>query len=144
GAIPMALPRPPATGRAGRPPAGVPIGTAAGCARPSSGYAFEAIQRTSAALTDAVMRGRDPGRVRVWRRRALWLDRIFLSFLEYRPELAPGVFMALFEKLHDDFMPRFLSDRESAGEALRMLTAMPAGIFIREWMRVQTAAVPRP
>ncbi|MEM8996917.1 MAG: lycopene cyclase family protein [Acidobacteriota bacterium] len=139
GAIPMARSR--GGARRGHPV--VPIGTAAGCARPSSGYAFEAIQRTSGAFARAVLRGDDPGTVTVWRRRAQWLDRIFLSFLEHRPDLAPSVFVSLFDRLPGDFMPRFLSDRESIGEVLRMMTAMPAGAFAREWLRVSTAAAPQ-
>lgn len=133
GEIPMAVLPAPAGGRI------LPIGTAAGCARASSGYAFDAIQRTSRDMADAVCRGADPSRVQIWRRRARWLDRIFLSFLEHRPELAPRVFASLFGRLSGDVMPRFLSDRESAIDVLRVMTAMPTGVFAREWLRTQGA-----
>ncbi|MEM1176713.1 MAG: lycopene cyclase family protein [Acidobacteriota bacterium] len=147
GAIPMAIPAEVRSTpspdfpkrRSHRPSAVIPIGTAAGCARPSSGYAFDAIQRTSGAMARALTLGHDPRDVQVWRRRARWLDRIFLSFLESRPELAPSVFTSLFDHLPGDLMPRFLSDRESIPEVIRMMSAMPVGVFTREWLRVQTA-----
>ncbi|MEM9554558.1 MAG: lycopene cyclase family protein [Acidobacteriota bacterium] len=108
----------------------VPIGVAGGCARASSGYAFLAIQRTAAALAVALRAGRAPASVRPWRRRALAMDRIFLSVLEQQPTRAPGLFASLFARTPPSALVRFLADSDSWLDALRVVAALPKRPFL--------------
>ncbi|MEM9595755.1 MAG: lycopene cyclase family protein [Acidobacteriota bacterium] len=130
GVIPMAVVPPARPGRI------VPIGTVAGCARASSGYAFVAIQRFSARLAAAIRRG-DPLRTSVaaWRPQARFLDRVFLSFLAHQPGKAPAMFANLFGRVPAENLVRFLADCESATDALRVMWAMPKAAFTGEWLR---------
>lgn len=101
-----------------------PLGTRAGVARASTGYAFDAIQRDTArvarAWTDGLARPAPP-RPRVLRP----LDRMLLSLLGDRPELGPGVFGRLFAGAPSDAVLRFLNDRPTLRDAFRVAWAMP-------------------
>ena len=102
-----------------------------GLARPSTGYAFQRIQRDSAGLADAIVHGApdqfdrgDSGFVR-------FLDRVFLATLERDPDLAPSIFMDLFARAPTDDVVRFLSDRQTPGAVARVVAALPKRPFIR-------------
>ncbi len=132
GVIPMQAVRPP------RPTARVvPIGTAGGMVRPSTGYAFLAIQRWSRMAARGIL-GATPlpaPRDRVSR----VLDAIFLGFLRRHPERAPAVFAQLFERVEPDVLSRFLMDVGSARDRLAVVRAMPTGPFLAEALRAPGA-----
>ncbi|MEL7059835.1 MAG: lycopene cyclase family protein, partial [Acidobacteriota bacterium] len=90
----------------------IDIGIRGGHARASSGYAFGAIQATARRIAQAVRSGRSPAAVTTWRRRARFLDRVFLAFLEREPGLAPLAFESLFRRVPADGLVRFLADRD--------------------------------
>ncbi|MEM6454352.1 MAG: lycopene cyclase family protein [Acidobacteriota bacterium] len=125
-----------------QPGRAVPIGTPAGCVRASSGYAFLAIQRTSAHLARAVRAGVPPTPPRAWRRRARFLDRVFLSFLRHRPERAPAMFAAMFRRVPADHLVRFLADSDTPRDLLDVIWAMPKADFTREWLRTLRHTAP--
>ena len=106
------------------------IGTRGGRVKASSGYAFQRIQRQSAALAHALARGEMVPR-RVEPRFYGVLDRIFLEALRRSPDQAAGYFMAMFRKLPADTLVRFLSETASAGEVLRVMLALPKLDFLQ-------------
>lgn len=130
GVIPMSTAEPEA-----RPsPRVYRIGLAGGLAKPSTGYAFQAIQRFSrelAARLDAQLP--DPPAPRSWR--AATLDRIFLSYLARYPERGAEVFTALFARVEPALLVRFLSDEASGPECLRVMAALPFAPFTLETLR---------
>lgn len=132
GAIPMAP--------IGGPGAGATrsAGTAGGAVKPSSGYAFHAIQRTTARLA-AELAGGSRARHAARSRLDGWLDRVFLSFLQRHPERGPEVFFRLFDAIDADAFARFMMERPGAADRLRVIGSMPKLPFAREALRVSVA-----
>lgn len=111
------------------------IGLLGGMAKPSTGYAFQAIQRFSAELAERLDRDTlpEPPEPRAWRARSL--DAIFLSYLSRHPERAPATFATLFEKVDPAVLVRFLSDDASPADCLRVMSALPLAPFTLETAR---------
>jgi lycopene beta-cyclase len=138
GAIPMSSERAPmrASARVYR------IGVLGGLAKPSTGYAFAAIQRFSRAMASRLVREElpDPPEPRPWRATAL--DRIFLSYLARHPDRAPAALTSLFARADPALVARFMSDLASPSDHARVMGAMPiAGLGLetlraaRLWLR---------
>ena len=60
------------------------------------------------------------------------MDHLFLSVLRARPELAPDLFLSLFEKTESERMIRFLSDQGTAADYLNVISALPVVPFLQE------------
>ncbi|MGT2426509.1 lycopene cyclase family protein [Amnibacterium kyonggiense] len=104
------------------------VGLAGGAARPSTGYAFQRIQRSADAVAAAITTGRPARSLDPWRRRVL--DRVFLRFLSDRPELAAAVFLRLFGAVDPAVVVRFLSDAGTMLDDLRIVLALPKRLFL--------------
>jgi lycopene beta-cyclase len=118
------------------------IGIRGGAARPSTGYAFLAIQRNAAILTERLTTwgedptGDPPGPIRYYSARSVWLDRVFLSHLFRRPEGAPEMFLRMFERVPPDALARFLFDGGRFADDLLVMSALPAAPLVTEAFRV--------
>jgi lycopene beta-cyclase len=119
GALPMG------GARLGKPTAEVhAIGIRGGRLKPSSGYGFVRIQRHSAAIARAIAEGAalpadaEPAIYR-------YLDSLFVAALSRSPGSAEALFLGLFERAEPDKLVRFLSERSSVGEALRVALSLP-------------------
>ena len=103
----------------------VRIGTAGGHVKPSSGYAFLALQRFVRAFAPRVVSAlragscAEPPAARSPRTTAL--DTIFLSYLRSRPERAPDTFYRLFERVPPAVLARFLSDTGTLADDLTVM-----------------------
>ena len=100
------------------------IGTRAGIGRASSGYAFDAIQRDSRRVVDAILRGRQrpaPPRSTL----LTILDRVLISWLSADQTAAPAVFSRLFRHADTNGLIRFLADIPRARDYLSVMFAMP-------------------
>ena len=103
----------------------VRIGTAGGHVKPSSGYAFLAVQRFvrefAPRVVSALRAGgsAEPPAARSPRTTAL--DTIFLSYLRSRPERAPDTFYRLFERVPPAVLARFLSDTGTLADDLTVM-----------------------
>jgi len=117
----------------------IPIGTAAGMIKGSTGYGFLPIQKWSQSIARDIAAGRHQRlpKPRSWL--ATCMDRIFLSFLAEHPSEAPEVFFHLFQRVPSDRLVRFLSDKASIIDILRVIAAMPKRPFIRQAGRVALA-----
>ncbi len=108
------------------------IGTAGGFVKASSGYAFKRTQRKVRAFADAWERTGSPD-ARVFQ--SPWIfrifDSIFLRVLHNRNELGSVIFRKLFQKLPSALVLRFLDEDSSALDNLRLVSAPPAGPFLR-------------
>ncbi len=123
------------------------IGLRGGFAKPSTGYAFLAIQRYSREMAARLRKAgeRPPKPPPARPARAMAMDRVFLSYLHRSPERGPDLFVDLFERLPPELLIRFLSDRASPRECLRVMSASPLSAMTREvfrsrarWMRPAT------
>ncbi len=103
----------------------VRIGTAGGHVKPSSGYAFLAVQRFVGEFAPRVVSAlraggsAEPPAARSPRTTAL--DTIFLSYLRSCPERAPATFYRLFERVPPGVLARFLSDRGTLADDVTVM-----------------------
>ena len=120
----------------------VKIGIRGGAARPSTGYAFLAIQRNAALLAERLTTwaadptAEPPEPVPYYSARSAWLDRVFLSHLISFPERAPEIFLRMFERVPPDALARFLFDGGSFGDDLRVMSALPVAPLVGEAFRL--------
>lgn len=121
GAIPMS-PGLQAASRAGRV---IPIGTAGGAVKPSSGYGFLAIQRMADDLAAALASGRRPEPFQPRSPLARWMDEVFLVALRRSPEVAPRLFASLFARCPPEPLLRFLNDVGGPADTARVIAALP-------------------
>lgn len=131
GAIPMT------TGPLARPGArhAIPIGTAGGAVRPSSGYAFGRIQAQVAGVVADVIAGRTPD-ARVGSPRTGAMDAIFLRVLAAEPERFPAHFRRLAERVPAAALARFLGDAGTVLDDARIVAALPKTPFAAAALRV--------
>jgi lycopene beta-cyclase len=120
----------------------VPIGTAAGMVKASTGYSFEAVQRWSAAVAADLVAGRPGTRHAVRSQRTKCMDRMFLSFMRRHPDRMPALFLRMFERVPPDAMVRFLSERGTLRDITAVAMALPvlpmlveAARSLRLWAR---------
>jgi lycopene beta-cyclase len=121
-----------------RQPNYVLAGLTAGAARPATGYAFQRIQRWALACKQSIQRDGIP----IGHQQDSFIirnmDAIFLKVLRSRPELGPELFMKLFSGVSSDRLIRFLSDRGVAADYLAVMSALPAGLFIKSAYQLAT------
>jgi len=134
GALPMhVLPAPP------RGPRRVlRLGTLAGAARASTGYAFTSIQTQASCLAERLRLGwpaalgwQAPVAPR-WMRE---MDRAFLRVLRADPRQGPGIFLDLFEHCPPESLVRFLSGTGGLCDAMQVARALPVAPFARGMFR---------
>jgi lycopene beta-cyclase len=113
----------------------IPVGTAAGAVRPSSGYAFVRTQLQVAALAAGVAAGR-PAPVPVGRPLDAYLDRVFLEVLQEDPAVFSRNLMLLGRRLSGDRFARFMMDAATPLDLLGMIAALPKPPFLRGAARV--------
>ena len=107
-------------------------GLTSGAARPSTGYAFQRIQEWAVLCAEELKNKRlpishvsDPWLIRT-------MDKIFISVLRSRPELAPQLFYALFSRVSTPRVIRFLSGRPLLLDCLKIVLAFPTLVFLAE------------
>lgn len=133
GAIPMTT-RPAQTRRG---PRVIHLGIRGGLARGATGYAFQAIQRFSAALAAELLArpGAPPRLPAPYSAAAVAMDRVLLAHLQREPSRGPPLLFGLFEKVPPEVLCRFLSDHAGPLDYPRVMLATP--------MAEMTAAVLR-
>ena len=112
------------------------IGTAGGFVKASSGYAFKRTLQKIERFVDAWEKSGlpDPSRlVSPWSFRAF--DSIFLQVLQSHNELGSEIFTCLFKKLPPALVLRFLDEQSTFAENLRLVSAPPAGPFLRAFVQ---------
>ena len=109
----------------------VKVGVMAGGARPSTGYAFQRIQRWAGECADALLNtGQpvghpfDPLPLRV-------MDQIFLDVLRAEPNRGGAIFYSLFSGADPARVIRFLSGTAGFGDSLAVGAAMPVLPFLK-------------
>lgn len=108
------------------------IGTAGGLVKPSTGYAFLAIQRWTKEFTKRLSREELPNPPEPRSSSSRYLDAVFLRVLDQHPDRAPELFARLFQRVEPDALVRFLNDRASVRDRLQVITAMPRSLFLKE------------
>ncbi len=112
-------------------PTFVRAGLTAGAARPSTGYAFQRIQRWADACAEALLHGRPPASHTPDPLLVRAMDRILLAVIRGDPEAAPRLFATLFARADTARIIRFLSDRGTLADYAAIAWALPKLPFIR-------------
>jgi lycopene beta-cyclase len=113
------------------------LGAFGGAAKPSTGYAFQAIQRQVDALAARFALGNrathapPPARGQA----ELAMDRIMLDWMRRNPAAAPGLFLRLFERAPGATMARFLSEQATGRERLHVMGLVPTLSFTAATLR---------
>lgn len=123
----------------GQPPASthdetgfVRAGLTAGGARPSTGYAFQRIQRWADDCAKALGKGEEPLAHAADPFIPRAMDDLFLRVLRSHPALAPDLFLSLFSKVDPARIARFMSDRGRLSDYAAIITSLPSAPFLGE------------
>ena len=109
----------------------VRVGVMAGGARPSTGFAFQRIQRWADACATSILGGvlplrhaRDPAVLQM-------MDDLFLKVLRANPENAGDIFCSLFGNVDTSRVIRFLNGEGSWLDHAAVISALPFSPFIK-------------
>jgi lycopene beta-cyclase len=112
-------------------PSLVRVGLMAGGARPSTGYAFQRIQRWAIECAQALLSGGNPTGHRPDPLPLRLMDQIFLDVLRADPRQGGALFFALFSRVDPARVIRFLSGHGGVADSLAVVAAMPVPPFLR-------------
>lgn len=107
------------------------IGASAGLVKASTGYAYQRIQRDSAAIAKSLVQYGHPFGVRPPRRRYRLLDAVLLNVLDRDPAQLELAFARLFEANPADRVLRFLDEDTNPMDVLRLMASLPAAPYLR-------------
>lgn len=127
GKIPMTLATPsPFTSSTGI----IPIGTAAGCVKASTGYSFTRAMRHTQQIISFLKKEIDhipsPSSGRF-----LFYDKLFLSLIQQYPQKMPGIFAALFKRNKIQRILRFLDEATHLWEEVMIFSQLPKKYFLK-------------
>jgi len=107
------------------------LGVAGGQAKPSSGFAFQFIQRRTAAITAQLVKGKAPDqRLSLQDKKFLLYDSTLLHVLTRKQMAGDAVFSAIFQKNPMQRVLRFLENRSSLIDDLQIMSSVPTRIFM--------------
>lgn len=110
-------------------------GLMAGGARPSTGYAFQRIQRWADACATSMVEGRGPIGHLSNPLLVQAMDTLFLRVIRTHPQIAPKLFLTLFAKVDSKRLIRFLSDEGTFADFASIISALPVRPFLSELPR---------
>jgi lycopene beta-cyclase len=116
----------------------IPIGTLAGCSKPSTGYTFYDIQKHSQQIINKLAREESTSAFS-WKRkfRFTFYDNILLNIAVKWPHAMPGIFSELFGKNSAASILKFLNEETSLLEEIRILSRLSYPIFIKSLIRYE-------
>ena len=107
------------------------LGVAGGQAKPSSGFAFQFIQRRTAAIVAQLVKGEIPNqRLSLQDKKFLLYDSTLLHVLTRKQMAGDAVFSAIFQKNPMQRVLRFLENRSSLMDDLQIMSSVPTHIFM--------------
>jgi lycopene beta-cyclase len=106
------------------------IGARGGLVKASTGYAYQRIQRDSAAIARSLARHGHPFDIPRSRLRHRLLDTVFLDVLDRDPGQLERTFARLFSDNPGELVLRFLDERSSPADELRLIASMPKTPYV--------------
>jgi len=116
----------------------IPIGTAAGWTKASTGYTFQRIQGNAKKIVSNLEKGQSPLNGIERSRRFEFYDNILLNIASKWPERLAGVFEDLFKNNPTDKVLRFLSEETSLVDEIKLLSKLKFSIFIKSLLRYES------
>lgn len=122
------------------------LGTRGGRAKPSTGYAFQRVQAQSARLAAALAAtGHPPADPTGDQWQFHLFDTLLLDIMQRRGETTRDIFTQLFQRNPVERILRFLDEKTSWADNLRIMNSVSAGPFLRSIAQVvQGRASQRP
>ncbi|MEK6548381.1 MAG: lycopene cyclase family protein [Bacteroidota bacterium] len=114
----------------------IKIGTAGGFVKASTGYSFKRTQELLKKLVEQLETNNLQAFVLNQTRLKVWLDRIFIQVLVDQRVKGSTVFEKLFEKNSAQRMLRFLEEKTSTWEDLRLMTTVPILPFMKAFFKI--------
>lgn len=108
------------------------LGLGGGAARPSTGYAFLAIQRQARLMARYLLQNQWGTPPAYYSPGSRWLDHTFLHVLQATPPHAPRLFFQMFQQSAPDALVRFLSDTGSLRDLWRVIHHLPLPTFLKQ------------
>lgn len=115
----------------------VNIGTAGGAVKPSTGYAFQNIQKQAQQIAAQLAAGRPPVLPAPAPGRFRFYDSLLLNILQYHGEEGKPIFSALFRNNDMKRILRFLNEETSLWEEARIFAGLPVISFLSALARVK-------
>ncbi len=113
------------------------IGTAGGRVKPTTGYAFMRIQRDSDAIVESLVRHGHPFHIPEDSERYRLFDEIMLDVMaEHAAEIGP-IFARLFSRNPIRRILRFLDEKASFLENVRLIVTLPPLLFLRALFKLK-------
>jgi lycopene beta-cyclase len=116
----------------------IPIGTAAGWTKASTGYTFYTIQKKSQELIQKLESKESLIGLNSKPKRFDFYDNILLNIAHKWPNKLPNVFFDLFGTSSPQTVLRFLNEETSIWEEIKMLSKLRFKIFIKSLIQYET------
>lgn len=113
-------------------PSYIYAGLYAGAARPSSGYAFQRIQKWAKECSNDLITNQTLIAPKIDSTILATMDDIFLNVLQSNPKSSISLFFNLFSNCKTITVIRFLSDHASIRDFLSIIMSMPKLLFLKE------------
>jgi len=105
-------------------------GLFAGAARPSSGYAFQRIQTWA---KECALELKNNHQIKRFKKDSFiqkWMDLLFITVIKKNPTIGAKVFEELFKNCEAKTVAKFMSDRSSLLDKLKIVTSLPSLPFL--------------
>jgi len=107
------------------------LGTAAGCVKPSSGFAFNFIQRHTKQIVALLAQGKKPKVHRTFADNKFHLyDAVLLEVIAQNNMQGSEVFARIFKKNSPQLVLKFLDNQTNIWEDLKIMASVPTKIFL--------------
>ncbi len=107
-------------------------GIVGGSVRDSTGFAFIRTQRWAARCAADLAKGRLSKSMACDTRVDEFMDKTFLTVLREHPQLAPKLFMSMAQNLSAETFARFMMEKSTWLDYLRVIMAMPKKVFLQQ------------
>jgi lycopene beta-cyclase len=107
------------------------LGTAAGCVKPSSGFAFNFIQRHTKQIVALLAQGKKPQVRRTFTDNKFhFYDAVLLEVIAQNKMKGSEVFTSIFKKNSPQLVLKFLDNQTNIWEDLKIMASVPTKIFL--------------
>ncbi len=112
----------------------IPIGTAAGCIKASTGYSFVRNMRNTQAIIDQIKKNKKI-ETRVTTQKYLFYDLLLLRIILHEPLMLKTIFMKLFKNNPINEVLSFLDEKTSLWQDFRIVSSLPQIPFLKAIFR---------
>jgi len=106
------------------------IGTAGGSVKPSSGYAFQFIQKQTQTIATRLVSGQDLHQ-NATKRKFAYYDSVFLNVLSSHPQRGAEFFSKIFSSNKPETIFRFLDNESTLREDLQIIKSLSSFAFVK-------------